>query len=461
MKTLDMTEGKPVRLILKFAVPLFIGMLFQQVYNITDTMIVGYGLGENAVAAVGATSALYSVLINFANGLNNGYGIIISQAFGGRNWKKLRQGFAAMVILDVGITLILTLVSLILLKPLLFWLETPAEIFQQAHQYIAIILAGMITTIAYNMGAGFLRAVGNSRIPLYFLVISCGLNILMDLLFVMVFQMGVKGAAAATVIAQGISACLCLGYITKKYREFLPQKQEWRLSPGLTWEMLSTGLSMGLMLSVFSIGSVFLQKAVNLLDSAIITANTASRKVYELWMMPLATMSTANATFAGQNYGAKKLDRIYLAMRQVIGMELIWSAVSVIIALLTGRILVQILIGTSDPFIIDNAVLNLRICTLFFFPLGALLVLRNTMQPMGYKISPVISSGIELGLKVLFAYAVVPKIGYLGVVITEPIIWVVCAVYLACVFWIGQRKQRREGQKAISHRFSMYRFRKT
>lgn len=443
MKTLDMTEGKPVKLILKFAIPLFIGMLFQQVYNITDTMIVGYGLGENAVAAVGATSALYSVLINFANGLNSGYGIIISRAFGGKDWKKLRQGFAAMVILDVGITLVLTLVSLILLKPLLFWLDTPTEIFGQAYQYIAIILAGMITTIAYNMGAGFLRAVGNSRIPLYFLIVSCGLNIIMDLLFVLAFRMGVKGAAIATVIAQAISAWLCLSYIAKKYREFLPQKGEWKLSPALTGEMLSTGLSMGLMLSVFSIGSVFLQKAVNLLDEAIITAHTASRKVYELLMMPLATLSSANATFVGQNYGAKKHDRIYKALRQVMGMELLWSAVSVLVAWLMGGFLVQILIGTKDSFIIDNAVLNLRVCTLFFFPLGTLLVLRNTMQPMGYKISPVISSGIELGFKAVFSYAVVPQMGYLGVVITEPVIWVVCAIYLACVFGISQRRQRK------------------
>lgn len=452
MKTLDMTEGKPVKLILKFAIPLFIGMLFQQVYNITDTMIVGYGLGENAVAAVGATSALYSVLIYFANGLNNGYGIIISQAFGGKDWKKLRQGFATMVILDVGITLALTLVSLILLKPILFWMDTPEEIFGQAYQYIAIVLAGMITTIAYNMGAGFLRAVGNSRIPLCFLMISCGLNIIMDLLFVLAFRMGVKGAAIATVIAQAISAWLCLSYVTKKYREFLPQKGEWRLNSKLTGEMLTTGLSMGLMLSVFSIGSVFLQKAVNLLDAAIITANTASRRVYELLLMPLTTMSTANATFVGQNYGAKKQDRIYRALRQVMGMELIWSAVSSLIAWLMGGFLVRMLIGTSDSFIIDNAVLNLRVCTLFFFPLGALLLLRNTMQPMGYKVAPVISSGIELGFKAVFAYAVVPKMGYLGVVITEPIIWVVCAIYLACVFGISQRKPQMYTNSEIKSR---------
>lgn len=441
MKTLDMTTGRPIKLILQFAAPLFIGTLFQQLYNVADTMIVGYGLGENAVAAVGATSALYSVLVNFASGLNSGYGIIISRAFGGKDWEKLRKAFVTMIVLNLGITLLFTAVSLIFLRTLLLWIDTPMEIFQQSYQYILIILSGMITTIAYNMGAGFLRAVGNSRTPLYFLILSCGLNVVMDLLFIMVLRIGVGGAAIATVLAQAISAVLCLTYIVKNYREFLPNKEEWKLSRPLIGEMLSTGFSMGLMLSVFSIGSIFLQKSVNLLETPIITANTASRKVYELLMMPLSTIATANTMFVGQNFGAKKYKRINQAMRQVIGLELIWSLFSLMIAYALGDFLVHMLIGTNDPFIIDNAVLNLRVCTLFFFPLGVLLVLRSAMQPMGYQITPVISSGIELGFKIVFAFVVIPRMGYPGVVITEPVIWVICAVYLGYIFLMGQYKQ--------------------
>lgn len=444
MKTLDMTEGRPIKLILQFALPLFIGTLFQQLYNVTDTMIVGYGLGGNAVAAVGATSALYAVLVNFASGMNSGYGIVISGAFGGKDWGKLRRAFASMVVLNLSITLILTAVALLFLKCLLFWIDTPTEIFQQAYQYILIILSGMITTIAYNMGAGFLRAVGNSRTPLYFLILSCGLNIAMDLLFVMVLHIGVGGAAIATVIAQGISAGLCLVYIVKNYREFLPDKGDWKLSGKLMGEMLSTGFSMGLMLSVFSIGSIFLQKAVNILETPIITANTASRKVYELLMMPLSIIATANTMFVSQNFGAKKYKRITRAMRQVMGLELAWSFFSVLIAYALGEVLVRMLIGINDSFVIENAVLNLRVCTLFFFPLGVLLVLRSAMQSMGYKIAPVISSGIELGFKIVFAFMIIPQMGYPGVVITEPIIWVVCAVYLGYIFLVSRRRRTEQ-----------------
>lgn len=439
MRTTDMTKGRPVGLILRFAIPLFIGTLFQQVYNVADTMIVGYGLGEDAVAAVGATSALYSVLVNFAVGLNNGYGIVISRAFGEKNRIKMRKAFAVMAVLDLAITLLLTILSLVFLRHLLVWLDTPADIFSRSYAYIQIILAGMVTTIVYNMGAGFLRAVGNSRTPLYFLLISCGLNILMDLLFVMGFHMGVTGAAVATVIAQGISAVLCVGYIVKNYREYLPRRNEWKLQRPLVGEMFSTGLSMGLMLSIFSIGSIFLQKAINGLETYLITANTASRRIFEILMMPVTTIASANATFAGQNFGAGRTDRIRMALRQVMGLQLLWSVIAVVLAFSAGSLLVRMLIGTDDPLVVENAVLNLRASALFLFPLGILVALRNAMQPMGYHIAPVVSSGIELAFKVVFAAAVIPKLGYPGVVITEPIIWVVCAVFLGIVFRIHQR----------------------
>ena len=443
MKTLDMTQGRPLGLVLRFAIPLFIGTLFQQVYNLTDTMIVGYGLGENAVAAVGATASLYSVLINFASGLNSGCGIVIARAFGGKEQEKLRQAFAGMVFLDLTVTFLLTAVSLLFLQPLLRWLDTPADIFQQSYQYIRIILAGMATTILYNMAAGFLRAVGNSRTPLYFLILSCGLNVGLDLLFVIVLDGGVAGAALATVIAQGISAVLCLCLIARNYREFLPRGDEWRPQPQMMREMFATGLSMGLMLSVFSIGSIFLQKAINALSTSVITAHTASRRIFELLMMPLSTLATANATFVGQNFGAGKLDRIARALRQVIGLALAWSVVSAVAAYGTGESLVRMLIGTSDPAVIGNAVLNLRVCTLFFFPLGVLLILRTVMQPMGHKVSPVLSSGIELAGKVLSAAVVIPRLGYLGVVMTEPVIWVVCALYLGCIYLKSLRRQSK------------------
>ncbi len=440
MKTMDMTKGVPVKCVLQFAVPLLIGMLFQQAYNFADTMIVGQELGERAVAAIGATTALYSVLVYFANGLNNGYGIILSRLFGSGNPSGMKKAVAAMIWLNITITLLLTLAALPLLKPLLRLLDTPEDIFSQAYSYIFVILAGMLATIAYNCGAGFMRAIGNSRTPLYFLILSCGLNIAMDLWFVVVQKNGVAGAAIATVIAQTISAVLCFWYIFRHYADFLPKQEDWKPDWGLVGEMFSTGLSMGLMLSVFSLGSIILQKGINHLGTPVITAHTASRRIYEMLMMPLSTMATANATFVGQNFGAGRYDRIQRSLKQVMMLELLWSLAAVLLAYTTGAFFVRLLIGETDASVVANAVLNLRVCTIFFFPLGALLVLRNAVQPMGYKISPVISSAIELVMKILFCVIWIPKMGYWGVVITEPIIWVMCAVFLWTVYLCSRKR---------------------
>lgn len=440
--TVDMTEGMPVRHILRFAVPLFIGTVFQQFYSFADTMIAGRCLGDQAIAAIGASAAIYSLLIAFANGMNSGYGIVLSRAFGAKNQDKCRRTVATMLFLDVAIAALLTIAAVVFLKPILHWLDTPADIFDNAYCYILVILGGMITTVSYNMAAGFLRAVGNSRTPLYFLILSCVLNLGMDILFIVAFGMGIGGAAAATVIAQGISAFCCISYIWRNYRDFLPGKQE--LVPGceLLSEMLSTGLSMALMLSVFSLGSIVLQKGINNLGTQVITAHTASRRVYEMLMMPLATLATANATFVGQNFGAKRIDRINGAMKQVMLLELAWSVFSVLLVWIAGIPLLCLLVRKTDDMVIANAILNLRVCTVFFFPLGALFVLRNAMQPMGYKVAPVISSTIELVVKVLFCLWLIPRFGYMGVVATEPVIWLLCAVFLGMVYLLSQHKRK-------------------
>lgn len=439
-RTLDMTNGKPLKLIIQFAIPLFIGTLFQQAYNIIDTMIAGYNLGDDAIAAIGATSSLYSLIICFANGLNSGYGIIVSRIFGAKNYERLRKSIATMMLLDLGITLLLTVLVLPLLRPLLAVLSTPAEIFEQAYEYIFMIVAGLITTIAYNMCAGFLRAIGNSRVPLYFLIISCILNLGMDMLFIIGFGMGVIGAGLATVIAQAISAILCMWYIYKKYAEFLPGKGEWKPERELCTEMLSTGLSMALMLSVFSIGSIILQRGINTLGTKIITAHTAARRIIEIFMMPLSTISTSTSTFVGQNYGARKMQRIRSTMKSVMFLDLAWAVIALVIVLLGGELLIKMLIGTSDAMIISNAMMSLRLSTLCLFPLGVLFVMRTSMQAVGYKITPLFSSGIELTVKVVAAFALIPVIGYLGVALAEPVTWVLCAIFLEIVYHVTRNK---------------------
>ncbi len=308
--TNDMTKDVPIKVIIRFSIPLLIGTLFQQAYNIIDTMIAGYNLGDDAIAAIGTTSALYSVLVYFATGMNSGFGIILSQTFGAKDMEKMKKAVATMIILNTITTLLLTATVLPFLRILLRWLDTPQEIFDMAYMYIFVILAGMFVTISYNMCAGFMRAIGNSRTPLYFLMISCVVNVCLDIIFIVTLSLGVIGVALATVIATTLSTVFCMIYIAAKYKEYLPEKKDWHLSRDLINEMLSAGISMGLMLSVFAIGSIILQKGINQLGKEIITAHTASRRIYEMLMMPLSTIATANSTFVGQNFGAKQFERI-------------------------------------------------------------------------------------------------------------------------------------------------------
>ena len=437
----NMTVGSPVRLILAFALPMFIGNVFQQAYNMVDTMIAGRFLGEQAIAAIGATATLYSLLMNIAWGLNNGYCVVLSRAFGAGDMGRFRRSVAAMIALNIAVALVLTALSLAFLRPLMGLLHTPADIFGQAYRYILIILAGMVTTVAYNACAGYLRAMGNSRTPLVFLILSSLLNIGLDTLFIVALHMGVGGAALATVLAQGVSAVLWGGNIWRNYRAYLPGRGDLRPERAIAGEMFATGFSMAMMQAVVAMGSVLLQRAINTLGSAVITAHTASRRVYEMLMVPMSTLASADSTFVGQNYGAKKLDRIVEANRKTLLMELAWSLVSIALCWLLGRRLMVWLTGTSNEQIIQNALLNLRLSTACFFPLGALLALRYSMQAMGHKVLPVLSSAIELAGKIVSAAALVPALGYLGVALTEPVIWCLCAAFLAVSYvTVGRQK---------------------
>ena len=440
MRVMDMTQGNLIKLILAFAVPLFIGNIFQQIYSMVDTAVAGYCLGDGAIAAIGATSSLYALLIDFASGLNSGCAIVVTQRFGAHDEKKLKSAIAGMIELDAGITLALTVLSLVFLRPLMRFMNTPDSIFEQAHQYIAVICAGMAATIAYNLFSSILRAFGNSRTSLYFLIISSVLNMGMDLLFVAVLGLGVAGAALATVIAEGVSALLCGIYVFQHYRAFLPGRKDFRVSGRLIAELFSNGIAMALMYCVVDLGSVIFQRANNHLGETIISAHTASRRIIGIMMQPLATISTASSTFVGQNWGARKPERIRTALRQVTVMELAWSLFGCALIFAFGGALVCLTTGTSDTEVIRNAVMSLRWHLSFFPALGCLLVLRTAMQAMGQKIAPILSSCIELGMKLLSAAFLIPYLGFFGTSITEPITWTVMLLFLAVVYFVSRKR---------------------
>lgn len=436
----DMTEGDSIRLILAFAVPLFIGNIFQQFYTMVDTMVVGHSLGDSAIAAVGATSSLYNLLVNFTIGMNSGYGIVVTRHFGAHDQEGLRRSIAGMLVLNTAVTAVVTVLSLIFLRPLLGCINTPESIFIPAFTYISVLCCGLLSTVCYNMFSAILRALGNSRSPLYFLIVSSFINITLDLALVMGCHLGIAGAAAATVIAQSVSAVLCGLYTLRRYREYLPRREHFRQIGSIMPELLSTGFAMALMLCVVDLGSIIFQRANNLLGEAYITAYTASRRLMSIMMQPLGTIATANSTFVGQNWGAKKVERIREALKKVIVLELLWGIFACCAAWIFGSALVRITTGTTDGETVQNAALSLRIHLSFFPALAVLLCLRTTMQAMGRKTAPVISSCIELAMKILSAWILIPRLGFLGTCVTEPVTWVLMMLFLITAYWVQNRR---------------------
>lgn len=434
-RVINMTTGDPLHLIIMFALPLFVGNLFQQLYNVSDIMIAGYNLGDDAVAAIGATSSIYSLIIGMANGMNNGYAIIVARSFGAKDTEKLKKSVALMLLLNIVVSFVFTIISVVAIKNILIIINTPTEVLDQAYKYIVIILLGMPATIGYNMEAGLLRALGNSKTPLFFLIMSSLLNIVLDLLFIAVFHMGVSGAAIATVLAQLVSVILCFIHILRNFPELKLEKKNFKFKMDFVVEMFMTGLSMGLMNSIFAIGSVVLQSAINGLGTVVITAHTVARKIVTLCMQPLGTLSAANATFVSQNFGANQMERIKIGIKKSCLAGFVWSAFILIIVNIFAGQLVTIFSGTKDADVIRYAVLNLRINMPFYFPLGILFILRTSLQGLGRKIAPLISSGIELVFKLFATWVLEPSFGYMGASIAEPLTWLLCMLFLLQAFY--------------------------
>lgn len=433
-KTQDFTQGNIKKQILVFIFPILLSNVFQQFYNIADTAIAGHLLGDNALSAIGATASINSLILLFAFGTNGGFGIVIAQAFGEKNYEKLKKAFAQSLIFVFMLSLIIAIIAPLLINSILKIMNTPESIFSQARSYILILLMFTIVTMLYNLEATVLRSLGDSKTPLYFVIISSFVNIFLDWLFIAKFNLGVKGAAEATVIAQGISCLLCAIVINKNFKIIKLSRQSFKKDFALSRSMLSAGLAMGMMNSIFGVGSIVLQAAVNGLGEQIIAAQLASRKVCDVYMQPLVTVGTSCSTIVGQNYGAGKIKRIAQAIKYSTIYSTIWALFSVITIYLFGRYYILGITGTQDIEIINNAFLYLKINAPFFAVLGVLFNLRFSIQSINSKIPPLISSGMELGTKVVAAYLLIPAFGYLGACVAEPISWVLGAIFLIFAF---------------------------
>lgn len=430
----DLTRGYPAKVILMFAIPLMLGNIFQQLYNMADSKIVSTFVGTGALAAVGATSVVSNTLIGFINGLTQGFAILIANSFGAKDEKRMRQYVAGTMILTAGVTVFLTVFGMAFIEPVLRMLKTPEDILESAAVYVKIIIAGIVFTAIYNMCANVLRAVGDSKTPLYCLMFAVAANIVVDLLFVAAFRWGIRGAAYATVIAQAMSGMLCAAYALVKFKNLIPRGNEWELTGEQYRELITTGLSMGLMGCIVNIGTIVLQSAINGLGTKIVAAHTAGRRVFDILMIIIFTIGFSMTTFVSQNVGAGKISRIKQGIRHALVIVSVETTVLIVICYLSGEAVIRWITNTNDQEIIDAAVMYIRVGVVFFYVLGPLFILRCSLQGMGRKIIPVCSSILEMVAKVLSANFLVPAFAYFGVALTEPISWIVMTTLLAAAY---------------------------
>ena len=446
MKNHSLTQGSIAKGLLFFVIPLFFSNLFQQLYNTIDTLLVGHFLGDNALAAMGATAAIFELIVQFSNGCGTGFSIVTARYYGSKNENELKKSVAASLILGLIISIAITIVSYVSMPYLLTILKTPKSIYHDSLNYIRCISAFLIITMFYNLGAGMLRAIGDSLRPLIVLFCSSIINIALDIVCITILDMGVFGAAVATVIAQAISTIICFFLILRKAKILIPRKEHFQIKSYMVNDLLGQGFSMGFMFSIVSIGTIILQSGINSLGTQIITAHTAARKLISLFCLPLSTLAASMATFVSQNKGAQNYERIIKGVRLSNICGIIYPIFLSILIYFTAENLVHLLSGSNTPAVLQNGAMYLKINIPFFqansysssvkyiFPffivLSILLNLRNAIQGFGYKITPLFSSIIELIGKIVFTLFLVPTFKYLGVCFCEPIIWCLMASQL-------------------------------
>lgn len=426
----DLTVDNPSKSLLLFSLPIFIGQLFQLFYGLADTKIVGSFLGNDSLAAVSATGTLNDLIVGFLIGLTNGFSVIAARNFGARNEENLKKTFAASLVYGTMISVILTFFSILFLDNILSVINIPQEHFVEGKTYISIILMGMTSAMLYNVCASILRAIGDTVRPLIFLAVSAILNVLLDLLFIGIFNSGVEGAAYATVLSQIISAILCFIYIIKKCPSLHIDRKHLMPSKALSRQLFGSGLSMGMMNSLVTLGTFILQGAINQFGTNTIVAHGAARKIHNLATTPFGVFGMTMASYCSQNYGAKKYDRIRAGLKTANIFCVFWSIFVLVILHLFSPFLAQAVTSTEIQEVIDTTARYLRINSLFYFVTSLISTYRNALQGIGDHVTPIFSSSLELVGKYFAASLLAPAIGYMGIILTEPIVWIIMVIPL-------------------------------
>lgn len=438
----DMTAGSPASHILRFFFPLLFGMLFQQFYNLVDTAIVGKFLGPAALAAVGATGSVNFLVIGFCMGVCNGFAIPVAQKFGAKDERGLRCFVANSIWLAIIFAIIMTVTVSMLCRTILIWMDTPPDIMEEAYSYIYVIFLGIPVTYLYNLLSGFMRALGDSRTPLIFLVVSSLLNIAFDLLAILVFHLGVAGAAYATVLAQLISGVLCLVYMIKKLPILHIRKGEWRLNGRCVARLCGMGIPMGLQYSITAIGSVILQKSVNLLGSTVVAAIASGGKLSMFLCCPFDAMGSTMATYAGQNLGAGKLDRVDRGIFSCSRLALIYSLAACAVVFLIGRYMALLFVDGDETELIDLIQSYLRWSSAFYFPLALVNIVRFTIQGLGFGKLAILAGVCEMAARSVMGFFLVPRLGFIAACTASPAAWILADAFLIPAYFLVVRYLR-------------------
>ena len=439
----DLTTGSPMRLILGFAVPMLLGLLFQQFYNMVDTIVVGKFLGVSALASVGSTGSINFMINGFCIGVCSGFAIPIAQRFGAGDYHGLRKFTANAGWLSAAFAVVMTAVVGVLCMDILRWMQTPEDIIQGAYDYIFIIFLGIPVTYLYNMLSGIIRSLGDSRTPVYFLLLSSVMNIFLDVFTILVMGMGVDGPAYATVVSQGISGLLCLVYMIKHYPVLKMAEEEKKPDPNMMKILCSMGIPMGLQYSITAIGSVVLQAAVNSLGSMAVAAVSAGNKVSMFFCCPFDALGGTMATFAGQNVGAGKLDRVREGVKMASIIGIVYSVIAFAVLALGGKYIALLFLDAGETEIIDQVSIFLIGNSMFYIPLVFVNVVRFAIQGMGFSTFAILAGVCEMAARTFVGFFLVPIFGYLPICIASPLAWICADLFLIPAFYHCLKKLKK------------------
>ena len=431
----DLTKGEPLKLILLFSVPLLIGNIFQQLYNIADLVIVGRLLGVEPFAAVGAVAPLFFLIMFVIVGFTNGFAVVTGQRYGAKDYDGVRDSVVVSTILSTIVTLIFSVICTIFMNPILHWLNVPANIYHNAYWYIEIVVIGLLATTMYNLLASIIRALGDSKTPLYFLIIASIINIILALVFIEVFHMGVPGSAVAVILSQAVSVILCLFFVKYKFPILHLKKSDWMIKFDRTfynsvYEHMRIGFPMAVQFSIIGIGIIIIQSVCNTFGSNVIAALTAALRIEQIATLPMMSFGVALASYVAQNFGARKFKRIRLGVLKTSTINIALSILMAFVMRIWGTDIIGAFIGTATEEIIDIAHRYLLISTIFYFFLGQIFIYRNALQGMGETIFPLFACIAELVMRAFAAVYLAMKFGYIGIFYSGPIAWISASTIL-------------------------------